>query len=237
MFVRVIAHMETDFYAVSVKKANIKTCIPIVFWKSGSQSVIVHWVQNDDSSPWFPWFSNGSKFCRKAGTGSSDLCFIGSYRCSSIPVLYVAALQYGCIDYYNTSRYYQFHTDCLNAKGADTKELPNPNITILMGLPGDTVDGFKSTLDYCSALDIHVNCFELKVFPGTCFFDNASSFDLKYDADNGMNVLSSFSFSEDDLNSMRDLLSSYIKSGSRFCRVDKENATVHMGNSEKLQRE
>ena len=60
------------------------------------------------------------------------------------------------------------------------------------------------------------------VLPGTYLFDSASAFDLKYDADNDMNVLSSFSFSEEDLNSMRDLFSSYVKSGSRFHHGDKK---------------
>ena len=100
------------------------------------------------------------------------------------------------------------------------KKLPNSNITIMMGLPGDTVDGFKRTLEYCASLDVQINCYELRVFPGTLFFDNASRFDLKYDLSDGLKALSCFSYSNDDLNSMRELFEQYAASSKRFVRGD-----------------
>lgn len=100
------------------------------------------------------------------------------------------------------------------------KELPNANITIMLGLPGDTVDGFRMTLEFCASLDIQVNCYELRVFPGTFFFDNASAFELRYDPADGMKAHSCFSFTENDMDTMREIFDSYIQTGCRFVRGD-----------------
>jgi radical SAM superfamily enzyme YgiQ (UPF0313 family) len=99
-------------------------------------------------------------------------------------------------------------------------ELPNVNITILMGLPGDTVDGLKATLDYCSTLGVQINCYELRVFPGTHFFDHAADYDLTYDPAGDMKALSCFSYTQQDLDAMRELLFDYIKSGAPFVHGD-----------------
>lgn len=99
-------------------------------------------------------------------------------------------------------------------------ELPNVNVTILLGLPGDTVQGFKATLDYCSTLGVQINCYELRVFPGTHFFDRAADYTLTYDPAGGMKALSCFSYTEQDLDAMRELLFDYIKSGAPFVHGD-----------------
>jgi radical SAM superfamily enzyme YgiQ (UPF0313 family) len=99
-------------------------------------------------------------------------------------------------------------------------ELPNANITILMGLPGDTVDGFKATLDYCADLGIQTNCYELRVFPGTEFFDRTAEYDLKTDPADNMRASSCNTYSEDDFEVMRQLLLDYIKTGAPFVRGD-----------------
>jgi radical SAM superfamily enzyme YgiQ (UPF0313 family) len=96
------------------------------------------------------------------------------------------------------------------------KELGNVNITIMMGLPGDTVDGFKATLDYCAALDIQINCFQLRIFSGTRFFREADKYGLKYDVYDGMKIKSCFSYNEDDLDRMREMFFSYRNQGAKF---------------------
>lgn len=54
-------------------------------------------------------------------------------------------------------------------------------IDCIYGLPGDGIEQFKSTVDFCYSLAPHrIQCFRLSILPGSQFERQADEFDLKY---------------------------------------------------------
>jgi radical SAM superfamily enzyme YgiQ (UPF0313 family) len=56
---------------------------------------------------------------------------------------------------------------------------------LIYGLPGDTLEGFRASLDFALALaPNHLDIFPLAVLPGTRLFETAASFGLEHQAEN-----------------------------------------------------
>ena len=56
-------------------------------------------------------------------------------------------------------------------------------LDLIYGLPGDTLPGFKRSLDYALGLGPnHLDVFRLAVLPGTALYDQATQHGLKYDS-------------------------------------------------------
>jgi len=70
-------------------------------------------------------------------------------------------------------------------------------LDLIYGLPGDTPDGFKESLNYALSLQPnHLDIFPLAVLPGTALYDNAESFCLNSLQDAPYTLISSPGFSE-----------------------------------------
>ena len=71
---------------------------------------------------------------------------------------------------------------------------------IIYGLPGDSLDGFRASLDFAMGLvPNHLDIFCLSVLPGTRLAETASGLKLNYDAHNPYFVISSPTFSQEDM--------------------------------------
>jgi uncharacterized Fe-S cluster-containing radical SAM superfamily protein len=57
-------------------------------------------------------------------------------------------------------------------------------LDLIYGLPGDSIEGFKSSLDYALALGPnHLDIFRLAVLPGTALFDRAAELGLAHEGE------------------------------------------------------
>ncbi len=73
-------------------------------------------------------------------------------------------------------------------------------LDLIYGLPGDTIEGFKHSLNYALMLQPnHLDIFPLSVLPGTALYDNAESFELNFIREAPYTLISSPGFSEEDM--------------------------------------
>jgi radical SAM superfamily enzyme YgiQ (UPF0313 family) len=71
---------------------------------------------------------------------------------------------------------------------------------LIYGLPGDTLEGFRASLDFAMALmPNHLDIFRLSVLPGTRLRETAAGFGLVFQPDNPYQVLSTPGFGAADL--------------------------------------
>jgi radical SAM superfamily enzyme YgiQ (UPF0313 family) len=57
--------------------------------------------------------------------------------------------------------------------------IATPVVDIILGLPGDTPDGFRRTLDFVESLDVNVLAFRLMVYPGSEQYKRREELGLK----------------------------------------------------------
>jgi hypothetical protein len=73
-------------------------------------------------------------------------------------------------------------------------------LDLIYGLPGDTPDGFKESLNYALSLQPnHLDIFPLAVIPGTALYDQAESFSLNCLKDAPYTLISSPGFSQEEM--------------------------------------
>ena len=73
-------------------------------------------------------------------------------------------------------------------------------LDLIYGLPGDTPEGFKESLNYAFRLQPnHLDIFPLAVMPGTALYDQAESFSLNCLKDAPYTLISSPGFSESEM--------------------------------------
>ncbi len=96
--------------------------------------------------------------------------------------------------------------ECLKREGI------RPKIDLIIGLPGDSPDGFKRSVDFMAQHDIcdDVQVFFLSVLPGTAFRKNSRALGLNYQFRPPYTVLETANFSPDDL------LGAYYYAEDRF---------------------
>lgn len=71
---------------------------------------------------------------------------------------------------------------------------------LIYGLPGDSLEGFRSSLDFAMSLvPNHLDIFCLAVLPGTRLTETAPALNLQYDACNPYHVIASPTFSSEDM--------------------------------------
>jgi radical SAM superfamily enzyme YgiQ (UPF0313 family) len=79
-------------------------------------------------------------------------------------------------------------------------------LDLIYGLPGDTLDGFKHSLDYALRLQPnHLDIFPLSVLPGTALYEDAEFFKLNYLKNAPYTLISSPGFSESDMSAAESL--------------------------------
>jgi radical SAM superfamily enzyme YgiQ (UPF0313 family) len=72
-------------------------------------------------------------------------------------------------------------------------------VEMIVGLPGDTLDDVRATMDFALALDCRVAAFVLRVLPGTEFYHRRHEYGLVYDEADGHQLVSSRWLTRDDL--------------------------------------
>jgi len=83
-------------------------------------------------------------------------------------------------------------------------------LDLIYGLPGDTIAGFKSSLDFALGLQPnHIDIFPLAVLPGTALYDNAEYFKLNFLEYAPYTLLSSPGFSETDMDRAESLKNAF----------------------------
>jgi radical SAM superfamily enzyme YgiQ (UPF0313 family) len=92
----------------------------------------------------------------------------------------------------------------------------NIELQIIFGLPGDTPEGFRRTLDYALSLPASVRAYHCLVLPDALMTRGLRSFDLRFDPRN-LAMISCLGWSEDDVREMRGELDrrSRAKDGKR----------------------
>jgi len=60
-------------------------------------------------------------------------------------------------------------------------EFPTPTVELILGLPGDTLVGFATTLKYALALPAAIEVYPLRLDPGTPFFEQRQALGLDAD--------------------------------------------------------
>lgn len=80
-------------------------------------------------------------------------------------------------------------------------------IETIYGLPGDTIEGFKETLNHLIAnyKGLAVLAFRFQVLPGSYFWDHAADYDLVYEAKGPHCLISSNTFTTADLDQAQRL--------------------------------
>ncbi len=73
-------------------------------------------------------------------------------------------------------------------------------LDLIYGLPGDTLEGFKQSLNFALRLQPnHLDIFPLAVLPGTALYDDAHSFNLNFLEEAPYTLISSSGFSESEM--------------------------------------
>lgn len=108
---------------------------------------------------------------------------------------------------------YKEKISILNMKGAVF------GLDLIYGLPGDTFEGFKYSLNFALSLQPnHLDIFPLSVLPGTVLYEKADSFNLKFLHESPYTLISSPGFSESDMDAADQLKNScnifYNKGGA-----------------------
>ncbi len=79
-------------------------------------------------------------------------------------------------------------------------------LDLIYGLPGDTLDGFKQSLNYALNLQPnHLDIFPLAVLPGTVLYEEAETFNLKFLEYAPYTLISSPGFSESEMREAESL--------------------------------
>lgn len=102
-------------------------------------------------------------------------------------------------------------------------------LDLIYGLPKDNYQGFKDSMEYVLSLQPnHIDIFPLAVLPGTALKDNAKKLKLNYSAEPPYTVISSPTFSKDDMKKAEllklscDYIYNYAKSTGWLYQVIKE---------------
>jgi radical SAM superfamily enzyme YgiQ (UPF0313 family) len=98
----------------------------------------------------------------------------------------------------------------------DLAAVTNIELQIIFGLPGDTPEGFRRTLDYALSLPASVRAYHCLVLPDALMTRGLRDFDLRFDPRN-LAMVSCLGWSEDAIKDMRGELDrlSRARSGKR----------------------
>jgi hypothetical protein len=91
-------------------------------------------------------------------------------------------------------------------------QVTTAELQIIFGLPGDTPEGFRRTLDYARSFPVAVRAYHCLVLPDALMTRGRPEFDMRFDPID-LSMISCLGWSHDDILSMRDEL-------TRLCAAD-----------------
>lgn len=94
----------------------------------------------------------------------------------------------------------------------DLAAVTSIELQIIFGLPGDTPEGFRRTLDYALSLPAAVRVYHCLVLPDALMTRGLKSFDMRFDPRN-LAMVSCLGWSEDDIARMRHELDRRARAG------------------------
>jgi radical SAM superfamily enzyme YgiQ (UPF0313 family) len=99
-----------------------------------------------------------------------------------------------------------------------------PEVSLIMGLPGDTPAGFAKTLEFAESLDADVMIFRFMVLPATIYYEQRERYRLEIDFDHDNRILSTASYTREDFATMEGIARAAgfeeVNSGQWFKRLD-----------------
>ncbi|QEN05738.1 B12-binding domain-containing radical SAM protein [Thiospirochaeta perfilievii] len=102
-------------------------------------------------------------------------------------------------------------------------------LDLIYGLPGDSYEGFKESMEFVLSLQPnHLDIFPLSVLPGTALWDNSEELELNFDKNPPYTVISSPTFSKEDMRKSKllkescDFIYNKCKSTGWLLQVTKE---------------
>ncbi len=99
---------------------------------------------------------------------------------------------------------------------------------LIYGLPGDTIEGFKESIDFAMSLyPNNLELFCLSVLPGTALHDDAEKFHLNHMDEAPYNLISSDTFSEKDMEKARKISEAVNVFYTKGRAVPYFNAVIH----------
>jgi len=97
-------------------------------------------------------------------------------------------------------------------------------VEIIYGLPNDTYEGFRQTLEFVLS-EINAElfvCYKYSVLPGSFFWQNKSKYNLKHEKNSPYLIISTSTFSEEELNNV-EMLVYYLQIIFRIFRSIKKD--------------
>lgn len=114
----------------------------------------------------------------------------------------------------------RIHPERFRAAITGLARIIRPAVTIILGLPGDTPQGFAATLAYCETLPADIQIFELMVLPATAYRRDAGRFGLMFDPQRGHAVTGAHTLSASDLDEMRGMRSAFLSRHGEWRQAD-----------------
>jgi len=78
-------------------------------------------------------------------------------------------------------------------------ELHTPVVEVILGLPGDSLQGFVDTMRFCLDLPVSIEVYPLRLDPGSAFFSNRRALGIEADFSKQGQVISTPTFSADEM--------------------------------------
>ncbi|MCK6556220.1 radical SAM protein [Candidatus Binatia bacterium] len=105
-----------------------------------------------------------------------------------------------------------------------------PQVSLIMGLPGDTPNGLKQTLAFAETLPADVMLFRFMVLAGTIYYERREPLKLEIDFAHGNRILSTYSYDRADFERMEAIAASAgfdeVNPGEWVRRADQERFRV-----------
>jgi radical SAM superfamily enzyme YgiQ (UPF0313 family) len=114
--------------------------------------------------------------------------------------------------------------------------ITRPVVSVVMGLPGETVDGFAQTLEFCGTLEADIEIFPLQVIPETTYWERRRELKLVYSGPENLTVQSGNTFSPEDLQKMAELAADFESERGRWQKAHFTGERPSGGTVAKLRR-
>jgi radical SAM superfamily enzyme YgiQ (UPF0313 family) len=101
-----------------------------------------------------------------------------------------------------------------------------PQVSLIMGLPGDTPEGLRDTLRFADTLPADLMLFRFMVLPRTLYYEQRRALKLEIDLEHDNRILATYSWSRDDLARMEAIAAAAgfheVNPGEWVRRLDQE---------------
>jgi MoaA/NifB/PqqE/SkfB family radical SAM enzyme len=105
-----------------------------------------------------------------------------------------------------------------------------PQVSMIMGLPGDTPEGLRQTLRFADTLPADLMLFRFMVLPRTLYYEQRHALRLEIDFQSGNRILATHSYTREDLRRMESIAAAAgyheVNPGEWVRRLDHDRAAL-----------